>query len=43
MYQRDTLTSFLNSFGVMYATKDADDIPEIAIMSEHGSDILDQN
>ncbi|MBE6711476.1 MAG: hypothetical protein E7579_10205 [Ruminococcaceae bacterium] len=41
-YQRDTLTSLLNGFGVLCATKNADDIPEMTLMTERNVDILDR-
>lgn len=41
-YQRDTLTSLLTGFNVNIATKNADDIPEMTLMSEQNSDILDK-
>ena len=42
LYQRDTLTSFLNGFGVMYAQKNADDFPEFSLMTDRGVRILDE-
>lgn len=42
LYQRDTLTSFLNGFGVLCATKNADDIPEMTLMTDKGVDVLDR-
>ena len=41
-YQRDTLTSLFTGFNINIATKNADDIPEMTLMSEQNSDIMDR-
>ncbi|MBR4896700.1 MAG: extracellular solute-binding protein, partial [Clostridia bacterium] len=42
LFQRDTLTSFFNGFGLAVMTKNAEDIPEPTLMTEQGSDALDR-
>lgn len=42
LFQRDTLTSLFNGFGLAVMTKNADDIPEPTLMTEQGSDALDK-
>lgn len=42
LYQRDTLTSFFTAFGINIATKNADDIPEMTLMTGNNVDIMDQ-
>ena len=42
LYQRDTLTSLLNGFGISVMTKNADDVPEPTLMNPEGVDVLDR-
>jgi len=42
LYQRDTLTSLFTGFNVNIATKNADDIPEMTLMSEQNVAIIDK-
>lgn len=42
LYQRDTLTSLFTGFNINIAAKNADDIPEMTLMSEQNVDIMDK-
>ncbi|MBQ7298785.1 MAG: extracellular solute-binding protein [Clostridia bacterium] len=42
LYQRDTLTSFFTGFGINIATKNANDIPEMTLMTDRNITIIDE-
>ena len=42
LFQRDTLTSFLNGFGIRVMTKNGEDIPELTLMTDEGVVVLDR-